>query len=150
MVGCSDSELGAIIWDDGNSSVRDFRLRLWRRYLGLPLDGNADDLVAEPATDAAFEMWSGSARDNLSLLSHVTSHTPRDEITTYSQLKRLKEEYLRKTPEERAASMNEPELLKGMQGQLVKYPPKFLSRQEKKSIAMKLSQTFDLAKVQFL
>ena len=44
--------------------------------------------------------------------------------------------------------MNEPELLKGMQGQLVKYPPKFLdlSSQEKKSITMKLSQTFDLAK----
>ena len=150
MVGYSDSELGTIIWDDGNSSVRDFRLRLWRRYLGLPLEGNADDLVAEPATDATFETWSECASDNLSLLSHVTSHTPRDEITTYSELKLLKEEYLRKTPKEREASMNEPELLKGMQGQLVKFPPKFLSSQVKKSIATKLSQTFDLAKVQFL
>jgi len=150
MVGYSDSELGAIIWDDGNSSVRDFRLRLWRRYLGLPLDGNADDLVSEPSTDAAFETWSECARDNLNLLSHVTSHTPRDEITTYSQLRRLKEEYLRKTPEERAASMNEPAKLEGFLGQLVQYPSQFLSSQEKKSIAMKLSQKFDIAKVQFL
>ena len=49
---------------------------------------------------------------------------------------------------QRGEAMNEPELLKGMQGQLVKYPPKFLdlSSQEKKSITMKLSQTFDLAK----
>lgn len=150
MIGYSDSELGAIIWDDGNGTVRDFRLRLWRRYLGLPLDGSADDLVAEPATESTFEIWSECGTDNLHLLSHVTSHTPRDDITSYSQLKHLKEEYLQKTPLERAESMNEPELLEGMQGQLVKFPPQFLCHQEKTSIAIKLSQTIDLCKVQYL
>ena len=149
FVGYSDSELGAILWDDGDGSIRDFRLRLWRQLLGLP-DGNTDDLVAEPASETAFDVWSEAARDNLMLLSSVTRFTPRDSITSYSQFKSLVDEYAAKSLKEKAAAFDEPERLEGMQGQLVLFPTKFLGDQSKKTFLEKLTESSLLTKPQFL
>ena len=47
FVGHSDSEIGAFLTDDDPNPgkvgcVKDFRLRLWRQYLGLSPSGEAD------------------------------------------------------------------------------------------------------------
>mmetsp|Transcript_8546 Transcript_8546/g.19150 ORF Transcript_8546/g.19150 Transcript_8546/m.19150 type:complete len:883 (+) Transcript_8546:102-2750(+) len=150
FVGFSDSELGAIMWDGGDGSIREFRLRLWRQFLDLPLDGDTDDLVAEPGSDMAFNVWKEVAGDNQTLLSSVTNFTPRDSITSYSQFQKLKKEYQALSPSDKAASLVEPERLKEMQGQLVTFPIKFLGDQKKKSLMMHIVESFDLTKPAFL
>lgn len=150
FVGFSDSEIGAIMWDGGDGSIREFRLRLWRQFLGLSLDGNMDGAVMDPGSDVAFDAWKEVASGNQTLLSSVTSFTPRDSITSFSQLQNLKKEYNASSPADKAASFVEPERLKGMQGQLVKFPNKFLGDQKKRSLTTKLVDSFDLAKPVFL
>jgi phospholipase D1/2 len=150
FVGFSDSEIGAMLRDGGDGSIRKFRLRLWRQFLGLSPDGNTDDAVLDPASDVAFDAWKDVASGNQTLLSSVTSFTPRDSITSYFQLQNLRKEYNALSPAEKAASFVEPERLKGMQGQLVKFPTKFLGDQKKRSLTTKLVDSFDLAKPIFL
>lgn len=150
FVGFSDSEIGVIMWDKGDGSIREFRLRLWRQFLALQLDGDTDDLVEDPGSDVAFNAWVEVAHENQALLSSVTSFTPRDSITSYSQHQKIEKEYQALSPSGKAASLVEPERLKGMQGQLVNIPTKFLGDQKKKSLLMNIVDSFDFTKPMFL
>lgn len=142
FVGSSDSELGAILTDDASTlesgevgCVKDFRLRLWRQYLGLSLDGLQDDRISDPSSEDVYDLWSSTSSTNQSILSSVFAHFPSNSITCYSDYVRLQKAYKRKSPEERAASLNDPSRLAQVRGLLTKYPPKFLGDDKKRTFA---------------
>jgi len=142
FVGSSDSELGAILTDDVSTlesdevgCVKDFRLRLWRQYLGLSLDGLHDDMITDPSSEDVHKLWSSTSSTNQSILSSVFNHFPSNAITCYSDYVRLQKAYKSKSPEERAASLNDPSRLAQVRGFLTKYPPKFLGDDKKRTFA---------------
>lgn len=67
-------------------------------------------------------------------------HTPRNEITSFSQWRRLKQlDAELTTAEQQRTALHEPEKLAGFRGQVVEYPPLFLSDQKKRSATEVLS-----------
>ena len=153
--GDGDSELGVIIWDGESENqvtgaVRDFRLRLWRQYLGFQVDGSQDRKISDPSSDSAYGEWTRTSQKNLSLLTSVTNFTPRDTITSFRQWNSLLSKYDHKSPEKKSAALDRPERLVEMRGQLVKYPIMFLSDQRKRGIVEHFTTTSSLVKEYFL
>jgi len=150
FVGNSDSEIGVILTDGDNPNpenvgcVKDFRLRLWRQYLGLSLDGQDDDAISNPASDEAYDRWYSTASSNQSIISSVFDHFPGNSIACYSDYLKLKNRYNNKRPEERAASLENPERLEKVQGILTEYPQGFLADDKKRTFAHMILEEFPL------
>jgi len=143
LVGYSDSELGAVLWDhddDGGKvgAVKDLRLRLWRQYLGLAGDGSTDYMIGNPSSVSTFKLWQQTAVDNHTVLSSVFFFMPRDTITTMKEWTHLKKKYEKMAPNVKAASLVDPSRLNQVKGQLMYYPPLFLGHDKRRGAKEKL------------
>ena len=105
FMGDRDSELGVLLTDDTDTvdstmagksfragrTVRDYRLRTFRGFLGRA-DGTPDDDIIDPI-ESGFMEWTSVAKENRRLLTAVFMHTPRDDIKSFGQWSDLREGY---------------------------------------------------------
>jgi len=108
--GNHDSELGAIIWADSdeqstNGLIKDFRLRLWRQFLGLDKYGTEDSCIIDPSSKKTFQLWKNTATRNQTLLASVFNFTPRNSITCFADYKYRNIKYQDMSPQEKKESL---------------------------------------------
>ena len=142
FVGSSDSEIGVLLRDDEmNASepgkiglIRDFRLRLFRQYLGLSLDGQDDSgSISNPESEETFNLWHSTAIKNQRIISSVFSHFPSNDMTSYGSYSARKKEYNTMSYKEREASLNNPDRLEKVMGLVNQYPPNFMGDDGKRT-----------------
>ena len=155
FMGDRDSEIGVLLTDDTDTvqdglmfgaefpagrTVRDYRLRTFRAFLGLDSDGADDADIIDPIV--AFDtIWRDTARENRELLNKVFAHTPRDSITNFSDWTKKKDDY-KKAFAAGTEQLIDPEQLTSYRGLLAEFPRKFLGDQESRSLAETFMETF--------
>jgi len=95
--------------------AHDFRMRLWRDFLGLSAD---DDSILDPVCPEVYrDMWLGISRRNTEIYKSVFAAIP-DNVTQLSDF-------------ENKTEPNNPERLKNVQGYLVDFPLDFLKDEKR-------------------
>jgi len=129
------------------SYAHSLRMFCMAEHLGLP---STDPQVADPAAEATWGLWTGTASSNTALIATVFPSQPRDEIKTLAQMKRLKaleDEEMRShtrlplatlskdnpddqgLPHKATARPQAWKGLAGLRGHLVDFPLQFLSQE---------------------
>jgi len=124
--------------------IKDFRLRLFRQYLGLSLDGEDDTRISNPESEETFNLWHSTSINNQSIISSVFSHFPSNDITSYGSYSARKKEYNRMSFEERKASLTNPDRLEKVKGLVNQYPPKFMGDDGKRTFLHALLEELPL------
>eukprot|EP00929_Paragymnodinium_shiwhaense_P096617 TRINITY_DN58262_c0_g1_i1.p1 TRINITY_DN58262_c0_g1~~TRINITY_DN58262_c0_g1_i1.p1 ORF type:complete len:809 (-),score=198.99 TRINITY_DN58262_c0_g1_i1:163-2589(-) len=149
MRGDGDSELGALLWDEElvegelggrkmqvGRNLRDFRVRLWKAYLG-------GQEILDPVCDAGYHgIWRATAAHNQKLLEDVFPAVPKASITSHGQWEDL--------IKAGGGAPKEPERLEGLRGLLTEFPRGFLGDKEQQGWLEHITTSVDAVKWVFL
>ena len=126
--------------------IKDFRLRLFRQYLGLSLDGEDDTRISNPESERGNiqSLWHSTSINNQSIISSVFSHFPSNDITSYGSYSARKKKYNSMSFEERKASLTNPDILEKVKGLVNQYPPKFMGDDGKRTFLHALLEELPL------